>query len=140
MVEVNVIAVLLAAVSTMVVGSIWYSPIGFYKQWAKLANVKHDPTFKGSKMVLTYLSVFIASCITAYILAYITFITNQYSGNSYLLDAVLTGALVWFGFTALRMFTHDIFEGRRKQLTVLNAIHELITFLIMAMIIGLLPL
>lgn len=140
MVEVNLIAVLLAAVSTMVVGSIWYSPIGFYKQWAKLANVKPDPTFKGSKMVLTYLAVFVASFITAYILAHIVFFTNQYSGNSYLLDAVLTGIWVWLGFTALRIFTHDTFEGRRKQLTVLNATHELITFLVMSLIIGLLPL
>jgi len=33
---------------------------------------------------------------------------------------------------------HDTFENRRKKLTVLNAAHELVTFLVMALIIGLL--
>lgn len=131
---------LLAALSTMIVGSIWYSPIGFYKQWAKLAKVKPDPSFGGKKAALTYTAVFVASLVSAYILANVIYFTNQFSGNSYLLDAVLTGIWVWLGFTALRMFTHDTFEGRRKQLTILNATHELVTFLIMATIIGLLPL
>jgi hypothetical protein len=140
MVEVNVIAIVLAAASTMVVGSIWYSPVGFYKQWAKLAKVKSDPDFGGKKAAFTYGSVFVASLITAYVLAYFTTVTNSYFQNSFLLDAIMTGVLAWLGFTALRMFTHDIFEGRRKMLTILNTTHELVTFLVMATIIGLLPL
>jgi O-antigen ligase len=83
--------------------------------------------------------VFIASFVTAYVLAYFTFVTHNYLQNSFLFDAVATGVLAWLGFTALRMFTHDTFEGRRKQLTILNATHELVTVLVMATIIGLLP-
>lgn len=140
MVEVNWIAVLLAALSTMVVGSIWYSPVGFYKQWAKLAKVKPDPNNSAKKMALMYGSVFIASFITAYVLAHVIVLSNNFFHGDFLINAVKTGFWVWLGFTALRMFTHDIFEGRRKQLTILNAMHELVTFLVMATIIGLLPL
>ncbi|MET1156149.1 MAG: DUF1761 domain-containing protein, partial [Arthrobacter sp.] len=41
------------------------------------------------------------------------------------------------GFTAARFVTHDAFEGRPAGLTVLNIVHELVTFLVMALIIGL---
>lgn len=84
--------------------------------------------------------MFVASLISAYVLAYFTVVTNSYFQNSFLLDAIMTGILAWLGFTALRMFTHDIFEGRCNKLTILNTTHELVTFLVMATIIGLLPL
>jgi len=140
MVEVNWIAVLLAAISTMVVGSIWYSKAGFYKQWASLAKVKPDLDFTAKKAALMYGSVFIASLVSAFVLAHVAMLSNNFFQNSFLQDSVTTAFWVWLGFTALRMFTHDVFEGRRKQLTVLNATHELVTFLVMGLIIGLLPL
>ena len=40
--EINYWAVLLATASSMVVGSIWYTPKVFGTRWAKLANVDMD--------------------------------------------------------------------------------------------------
>ena len=40
--EINYWAVLLATISTMVVGSVWYTPKVFGTRWAKLANVDMD--------------------------------------------------------------------------------------------------
>jgi hypothetical protein len=140
-VEVNYLAVLLAALSSMVVGSLWYMPAAFGNIWMKLTGVTSMGKDKGMSMATTvwmYGSVFLASLVTAYVLAHVTFLSHRFFGNSLLQDALSTGFWLWLGFTAMRMFTHDTFEGRRKKLTLLNAAHELVTVLVMAFIIGLL--
>jgi hypothetical protein len=136
-VEVNYLAVFLAAASTMVVGSIWYSMGVFGKTWAKLAGVNMDKKVKASEMTWLLGTTFIASLVTAYILAHVTFLSNAFFGNPFLQDALTTGFWLWLGFTAARIYVHDAFEGRRKKLTLLNFAHELVTIEIMALIIGL---
>ena len=137
-VNVNWIAIILAAISTMVVGSLWYGPL-FGKMWAKLAKVKRDPDFTGAKMAVTYIKAFLSSLVTAIILAYAIEVTHLASSNSYFVNALSVGILLWAGFTAARIFMHDLFEGRRKKLTALNIMHEFVTIAIMSIIIGLLP-
>lgn len=138
-VSVNYLAVLLAALAAMVVGSIWYSPPVFGKKWAKLAGVeldKDDPNFSGGRMALTYFGVFLGSLLAAYILAHVAFLSNNYFQNSFIQDALTTAFWLWLGIIVTRLYMHDTFEGRRKKLTMLNASHELVAFLIMALIIG----
>lgn len=136
-VDVNYLAVFLAAVSSMVVGSIWYAKGVFGNRWAKLAKVKMDGPPKPKDMAWLLGSTFVASFVTAYVLAHVTFLANRFFGNSFLSDALQTGFWVWLGFTALRLYVHDAFEGRPKQLTILNAVHELVTIEVMAVVIGL---
>lgn len=71
-------------------------------------------------------------------MAHVTFLSNAYFGNSYLHDALTTAFWVWLGFTAVRVLTHDLFENRPHKLTLLTVGHELVTFLVMGLIIGLL--
>lgn len=139
-VDINFWGVLLAAVSSMVVGSVWYMPAVFGKTWMKLTGVKMDQmrgTGKGvGGMIWVYGSVFVASLVTAYILAAVTFLAQQFTGDSYLMDALTVGLWLWLGFTAARIYVHDTFEMRRKKLTLLNAAHELVTILVMALVLG----
>ena len=137
-IDVNVWGVILAAISSMVVGSLWYMPQAFGKSWAQLTGVKLEKIGKGTpkQMAWTYGSVFLASLVTAYILAAMTFVDQQFFRDSYLYDAFNVALWLWLGFTAARIYVHDAFEKRRKKLTVLNAAHELVTVLVMALIIG----
>jgi len=136
-VDINYWAVLLAAMSSMVVGSLWYMPAAFGKSWMKLTGVKPDrKNMKPGKMAWMYGSVFVASLVTAYVLANITFLTQRFYGYSFLGAALATALWLWLGFTALRLYIHDTFEERSWKLTVLNGAHELLTVLIMALIIG----
>ncbi len=136
--ELNWIAIILAAMSTMVVGSLWYGPL-FGKLWTRLANVKTDPDFKGAKVALTYIKAFLSSLLTAVVLAYVSSVMHSGSADTYLIDTVFVGLALWGGFTASRIFLHDMFEGRPTQLTALTIAHELVTIVIMSLIIGLLP-
>ena len=133
-VQINVWAVLLATASSMVVGSIWYSQAVFGKQWMKLANVKAPASQDSWKPIATTLVV---SLITAYVLAHVIFLSNEFFSNSFLQEAVTTSLWLWLGLTAARFITHDAFEGRRKKLTLINIGNEFTTILVMGLIIGL---
>ncbi len=136
-VQVSYLAVFLAALSSMVVGALWYMPAGFGKMWMKLTGVKPDRSkMSGGQMAWMYGSVFVASLVTAYILAHVAFLSNQFFHDLFLQDALATAFWLWLGFTAVRMYVHDTFENRPWRLTLLNSAHELVTVLVMAVIIG----
>ena len=135
-VSVNYWAVLLAAVSSMVVGSVWYAKGVFGTMWGKLAHVDMTKKVSGGQMATMLGLTFVASLVTAYVLAHVTFLSNQFFGNSYMQDALSTAFWLWLGFTAARILTHDLFEGRRKKLTLLTWGNELVTIMLMGLIIG----
>ncbi|MBW9109690.1 DUF1761 domain-containing protein [Microbacterium trichothecenolyticum] len=135
--EINYWAVLIATASSMVVGSIWYTPKVFGTRWAKLANV--DMNRPGASAVVPIVVTVIVSFVTAWVLAGAASIAWHFYGGSYLWAALLTGVILWAGFTAARFITHDAFEGRPSSLTVLNISHELVTIVVMALIIGVWP-
>lgn len=135
-VQINIWAVLLAALSSMIVGSIWYSKGVFGRTWGKLAKVDMSKVPNGNEMFILLGSTFLASALMAYVLAHVTYLSNSFFQNDFLQDALTTGFWLWLGFVATRLFVHDAFEGRRRKLTVLNIAHEFVTIMIMALIIG----
>ncbi|HEY4161384.1 MAG TPA: DUF1761 domain-containing protein [Candidatus Saccharimonadales bacterium] len=138
-IEVNVWGVLLAAVSSMIVGSLWYMPAVFGKQWMKLTGVgmkEMRAARQPGKAAWMYGSVFVASVVMAYVLAALAFLATRFTHDSYLQDTLMLALWLWLGFTAGRLYVHDTFEMRRKKLTILNSAHELVTVLIMALILG----
>ena len=136
-VSINYLAVLLAAVSSMVVGATWYSQGVFGKTWAKLAKVKMGKNDTPAQMTVLFGGVFVASLITAYVLAHVAFLSNHFFGDNFLQNSLSTAFWLWLGLTAARIFTHDSFEGRPRKLTLLTAGHEFMTLLVMGLIIGL---
>jgi hypothetical protein len=133
--EVNIWAVVLATASTLVVGSLWYTPRVFGTYWMEKARVDRDTA--ASRGVWPIVVTVIVSFVTAWVLAGATAIAHEFYDGTYLVDAVTTGLVLWAGFTAARMITHDAFEARPSGLTVLNVGHELVTVLVMAVVIGL---
>lgn len=136
-VEVNYLAVLLAAASSMVVGSVWYAPKVFGNTWMKLAKV--DPNKQSSPKAMAILmgGTFLLSLLTAYVLAHVSFLSNKYFGNSFLNDALNTAFWVWLGFVATRILTHNMFDQRPGKLTLLALGNEFVTIMLMGLIIGL---
>lgn len=134
-VQVNYVAVVLATLSSMVVGSVWYARSVFGNIWIKLARV--DMSKNRGNVATPIIVTFIVSLITAYVLAHVAYLSNQFFDHSFLQDTMSTAFWLWLGFTAARFITHDAFEGRPAKLTVLNISHEFVTIMIMGFIIGL---
>jgi hypothetical protein len=134
-VQVNVIAVVAAMLSSMVVGSIWYARGVFGNTWIKLAKI--DMTKNKGGAFAPIAVTMVVSLITAYVLAHVTYLSNHFFHHSFLQDALTTAFWVWLGFTAARFITHDAFESRPVKLTLLNISHEFVTIMLMGLVIGL---
>ena len=127
-------AVILATLSSMVVGAIWYAKPVFGTAWMKLIGKREKDMDKSGMWPM--LITLVVSFITAYVLAHVTFLAHQFFQNSFLQDAMSTAFWLWLGFVAARIITHDAFEGRPRRLTLMTVTHELVTLLVMALIIG----
>lgn len=132
-VEVNFLSVFLATVVSVIVGFIWYMPSVFGDAWIKMAKI--DP--KKGNMAWSFGAVLVSSFIMAFVLAYMSFISNYIFQNSFLQDTITTAFWIWFGFQGLRMFMHDQFSQRRKKETLIHAGNDLAIVMSMAAVIGL---
>jgi hypothetical protein len=135
--EINYIAVLLATLSSMIVGAIWYTPRVFGNYWMKQSGV--TPSGNSRDAIRPIAITVVVSFITAWVLAGAAYLSFDFYGGSFLVNSLLTGLILWAGFTAARFITHDAFDKRPVGLTVLNVAHELVTIVIMALIIGVWP-
>lgn len=134
-VQVNFWGVLLATLSSMVIGSIWYArnlPTG--KAWMELT--------KGNKKVERGLGIalviaVLCSLLLAYVLAHVSYLSYKFFGGSFLNDSLSTAFWLWLGIALSRTLVMDAFEGRRYKLTAINAGNQLVTMMVMGLIIGL---
>lgn len=134
-VAINWWGVILATLSTLVVGSVWYTKKAFGNSWIKLiGKTEKQLGESGARPIIVTVVV---SLITAYVLAHVTFLSHNFFHNSWMQDALTTAFWMWLGFIAARMITHDAFEHRPWRLTLMNTMHELVTLLVMGLIIGL---
>jgi len=135
--DINYFAVIAATLSSMIVGSIWYTPKVFGNYWMRKADI--TPSGNSKDAIRPILITVVVSFITAWVLAGAIYISWAFYDSSWLLNAVVTGIILWAGLTAARFITHDAFDGRPAGLTVLNVAHEFVTIVIMALIIGVWP-
>ena len=131
--EINIWAVVVATLSSMVIGAVWYSNIAFGRYWQQAARVNLEER----SPVIPIVTTAVVSFITALVLAGATAIAQHFYEGNFLVNAVLTSLILWAGFTAARVITHDSFEGRPRMLTLLTITHELVTIVVMGLIIGL---
>lgn len=133
-VVINWLAVIAAALTSMLIGGLWYSKKGFLKQWLRLIKMDEKKFEKGAKRA-PLITLFV-TLVTAYVLAHFIYITHAFFDNSYLQDALTTALWVWLGFVAARFVMHGAFEQKPEKLTLLNVGFELVSLLAMGFIIG----
>lgn len=134
---INYWAVIIATLSSMVVGSIWYLPRAFGNAWMKLVGV--TPSSKPGDVAGPLITTLLLSFVTAWVLAGAAFIAWQFYGGGFLWSTIATTIVLWAGFSAARHVTHDAFEKRPSRLTMLSMGNDLVTLLVMAIIIGVWP-
>jgi hypothetical protein len=133
-VVVNYWAVILAGISAMVVGSIWYSRFMFQKPWEAMVRIDKKRGMKELPVVMTV--TFLASLLMAYVLAHVAFLSNKFFGNSFLQDTLSTAFWLWIGINTPAILTGSLFEQRRKKVILMNLGNQFVTLMVMALIIG----
>jgi Protein of unknown function (DUF1761) len=135
-VEVNVIAVIIATLSSFAVGFVWYLPQVFGETWRKLIGMDKKTMQKGPSP-RAWVFTLGAAFAQAYVLAHVTYLSNAFfSDQSWLVSAFITSVWLWLGMQLAVLLTHDAFEQRRLKLTIINAGNQLATLLAMALVIG----
>ena len=135
--DINYLAVVLAVVASMAVGFVYYHPKVLGTRWMAAVGHTGDSIQKGSPLV--YPMVAVASFVTAWVLAGCTFISQNFYGSGFLLNALITAWILWGGFTAARFLVHDAFDVRGFTVWWINTLNEFLIVTAMALVIGLLP-
>ena len=132
---VNLVAVLVAAIASMVIGFIWYGPL-FGKTWMKLMG--YDPKNMDMKkgMVKMYAIAFISSFIMAYVLFHSYIFANAFYGIDKFTAGLMTGFWSWLGFVAPVQYGSVLFQGKSNKLFLINTGYQLVSLLVMGAIIA----
>jgi len=129
----NYVAIIVAAVASMAIGWLWYSPMLFGKQWVKMMGFKKADMRKMQKKAgQSFAGGFVASAVMAYVLA--TFLS--YLQATGVQAGATVGFWVWLGFIAPVMLGSVLWEGKPVKLYLLNASHWFVTTVVMAAIIA----
>jgi hypothetical protein len=122
---INILAVLVAWLINIGLGSFWYSPAGFGKLWSKLSgvNMMDMPKDLATKAII---SVAIASLIQTIVLA----IVINSLGVADIGQAVLLGLLLWAGFTAATTVGNTLYSRLSWKFWWLNVSFFLIVMVL----------
>lgn len=131
---INYVTLIVAAVAAMVVGFVWYSEGVFGKTWMKLSGITKKDMKKAQKkgMGQTMLIAFIATLVTAYVLAYAV---KLMQATTYAAGAKV-GFWAWLGFVAPVLLGSVLWERKPVKLFAINAAHWLVGVAIMGAILA----
>lgn len=126
---INLLAVLLAALSAFMLGGLWYSPIlfgGIWQREARLANPQQKP--HGTKV---FIMAFILSFIAALAMA---LLLQRKPG---LFMALHTGLLAGLCWVSTSFGINYLFAGRSFKLFLIDAGYHTLQFILYGLILGL---
>jgi len=127
--SINYWAILVSALSTFLIGGLWYSPAVFGKAWMRENGFTEEELKKSNMMKifgLTFLLALVAAINLAMFLGPETDVTL---GAFY-------GFLAGFGWVAMFIGTHYLFERKSFKLFLINAGYSVVALTVMGVIIG----
>jgi hypothetical protein len=138
-VEVNFLAVLLAAVVNMAIGFSWYSPVMFAKRWMKLMGYTSESMKKDQKQMGKWYGLsFVVALITGYVLSHVMVLSEYFFHHTMLMTGLSTAFWMWFGFVMPVQLTTVIFSTNKNfELFAINTGYQLAAMLAMGVTIGL---
>lgn len=129
MASINYLAVLVAALSTFLIGGLWYSPALFQRAWMKANNLTDADLNTGGQAKIFGLA-FVFALVIAFNLA--MFLNAPDTTLTWGATAGLLAA-IW---VALGIGTVALFERRPFAYTVINGGYWVVSFVVMGAILG----
>ncbi len=130
---VNLVAVLVSAIVSMIIGFIWYGPL-FGKTWMQamgMTEAKMRQAKKGG-MGKMYFAAFVGALVWVYVLSFFI----GYAGATTLISGAMIGFWAWLGFVVTTHFAHALFEGKNMNVFYINMGHHLVEFLIIGALLA----
>lgn len=133
---IRLLPVLVAAIATMVIGFLWYSPLLFARPW--MVAMGYDPNDKAKMDAMrksagkSYAIAFLASLVSAFVLAKVIDLTTVNTA----LYGMKVAFAIWLGFVTTVQLTAKLFENKPTKLYVINTGYQLVCYLAMGAIIA----
>ncbi|MFC7624727.1 DUF1761 domain-containing protein [Microlunatus sp. GCM10028923] len=132
------LAVVAAIMVGMVIAWVWYSDWGLLgPRWRQLTGVTKADSVRAGKRPFVILVGSII--VTAVALALACAVAVGFFGGGSPWIELAVGAVAWLGFSASTLAQHNGFEQKPVRLTMINNAYQLVLFLGMSLVIGLMP-
>lgn len=128
MLEVNFIAIVLAALSGFVTGGLWYSPLLFGHAWMAAAGVT-EADLKDGHPTKVYGFTLVLSILASWMFAWMLHPSSLSTG-------LLQGLHIGVFFVATTFGITYLFEGRPLKLWLINAGFHVLQFCLIGLILG----
>ncbi len=126
----NWVAIIVAAVVNIVLGSLWFSPLLFQKPWVAL-RVDKAP-MSGTASPMLYVITAVGALVSAMTLDWIIGLAHA----STLLGGAIIGLYAGLGFVAPAILSDNLFNERPIKLYLIVAGFPVVGLLVMGAIIG----
>ena len=128
--DVNLLAVLLCGVASLVLGGLWYSPLLFARAWQASVGITDDQ-LKGGSMAVIFGTAFLLSLLAAYVFA--MFLGREMG----LWGSTAAGAAAGICWVAAAFGINYLFERRPLRLWLINGGYHALQFTLFGLILGL---
>lgn len=130
--SINWLAVLVAAIVRIVVGSVWFSPIAFVKPWQQLTGVTPESMQRG--LVRAIVIDFILSLVMAFVLYHAVMYATGMAPS--ILSGATVGLLNWLGFVLATHLPLWAYENRPLKLISIGTGSNLVSMILMGALFG----
>src|SRR3989344_6054281 len=130
-IDVNYLAVLVAAVANFAVGMLWYAKPLFGKAWTKLMGYDPMTPEKMAEMKKAMLPAMISGLIAAVVSAYVLTHVIGYTGATSAIEGLQAGFWMWLGFIATVQLTGALYGRKPLKLFYLDTGYQLAAMLVM---------
>ncbi len=136
--EINYLAVLVAAIASMVLGAWWFSPAGFGKAWMKEMGFTKEDMEKAKKkgMGKSYAIMFVGSLVMAGVLDHVITVSQQVSDFPELKHGLIIGFGMWLGFIATVGLGMVLWNNKSWKLYCITMGYWLVLLLVMGGILS----
>jgi len=128
--KVNFWSIILAAISYLIIGSLWYSPLLFGKLWVRLIGFTDEDFKRSNRLWLILVLSFLSAVIAAFLISAVL------GPNPNAEFGALVGAAIAICWISMSKLTDVLFENKSVKLFLLHAGFDLVTFMVMGAIVG----
>jgi hypothetical protein len=138
MIPINYLAIIAAAVVSMVVGFLWYGPL-FGKKWSEAAGFTPErmAEAKQKDMSSSYALMFVGALIMNYVLAHMLIFASSYTATTGAAAGLMAGFWSWLGFIAPVSMGSVLWDGKPWTYWFITAGYYLAVLLINGVILAL---
>lgn len=125
--DINILAVIAAAIAAFAVGGLWYSPLLFLKPWCAATGL--DPTKSLGNPVRVYGTTFILTLVAALSMHWLL------GANPKFLPALNLSIIAGVGFVVSSLTINYQFSARTNTQLLIDAGFHIVRFMVMAQVL-----